>query len=193
MAAECVISFQRSARSTPTCSVLAVVLPVLMLVGASPATAQAPAPPPIVATFFLTHTSFQVGPDPTPLTDTGSEGAPMTARVHPVPRGSAFKYRLSAAAMVTIRIHRRVVGRRVGARCLTATRARRHLPRCTRLLPRGVLHRHAKAGTSTEPFSGRIGRTRLRPGRYRAAITPVVASEQRVPAARLARFTILPG
>jgi hypothetical protein len=148
---------------------------------------------PTITTFFLTHTSFQVGAEPTPLTAAGSEGSPMTARVHPVPRGSAFKYRLTAAAAVTIRIHRRLAGRRAGGHCLTATRARRRLPRCTRLLLRGVLHRQAKAGTNTEPFSGRIGRTRLRPGRYRAAIAPVVASGQRAPAARLARFTILPG
>jgi hypothetical protein len=86
-------------------------------------------------------------------------------------RGTAFRYTLSERARVTIAIDRLLPGRRVGRRCLAATRARRHRPRCTRALRRGTLVRTGVvAGRRSTPFSGRLGRRSLAPGRYRATL-----------------------
>ena len=72
---------------------------------------------------------------------------------------------------MTIAIERLVAGRRVGRRCLAATRARRHRARCTRALRRGTLVRaDVAAGRRSTPFTGRLGRRSLAPGRYRATL-----------------------
>jgi hypothetical protein len=71
---------------------------------------------------------------------------------------------------VAIRIDRLLPGRRVGVRCLAATPARRLRPRCTRLVLQGTLRRTRRAGRTSTPFTGRIGRRALAPGRYRATV-----------------------
>jgi hypothetical protein len=86
-------------------------------------------------------------------------------------RGTAFRFTLSERGVVTIRIERARLGRRVGRPCLAATRARRRRPGCTRLTAAGVLTRRLAAGRRSVPFSGRLGRRALVPGRYRATIT----------------------
>ena len=72
---------------------------------------------------------------------------------------------------MTIRLERARLGRRVGRRCLAATRARARRAGCTRLIAAGSLSRDLAAGRRSVPFSGRIGRRALAPGFYRATIT----------------------
>jgi hypothetical protein len=92
-------------------------------------------------------------------------------------RGSAFRYTLSESARVTFTIQRLLPGRRVGRRCLAATRARRRRPRCTRALRRGTLVRaNVRAGRRSTPFSGRLGRRPLAAGSYRAVLRATDAS-----------------
>ena len=95
----------------------------------------------------------------------------IAAGLHrPVPRGTAFRFTLSERGRVAIRIDRLLPGRRVGRLCLAATRARRFRPRCTRLVLQGTLRRTPRAGRTSTPFTGRIGRRALAPGRYRATV-----------------------
>jgi glucose/arabinose dehydrogenase len=105
-------------------------------------------------------------------------------------RGTAFRYTLSEPARVTIAIDRLAPGRRVGSRCLAATRARRQRPRCTRALRRGTLVRTGvAAGRHSTPFSGRLGRRSLAVGRYRATLRATDAAGNVSRAARI-RFRI---
>jgi glucose/arabinose dehydrogenase len=100
-----------------------------------------------------------------------------TALTAAVRRGTAWRYTLSEAAQVAIRIDRLLPGRRVGRRCLAATRARRARPRCTRALLRGTLRRTGvRAGRRSTPFTGRLGRRALALGRYRATVTATDAA-----------------
>jgi hypothetical protein len=104
-------------------------------------------------------------------------GRGATALTAAIPRGTAWRYTLSEAAQVAIRIDRLLPGRRVGRRCLAATRARRARPRCTRALLRGTLRRTGvRAGPRSTPFTGRLGRRALALGRYRATVTATDAA-----------------
>jgi hypothetical protein len=83
-----------------------------------------------------------------------------------------FRYSLSAAATVTIQIQRPTLGRKSKGRCVKPTKKLRHKPRCTRFVNAGpALTRHGVAGANSTPFSGRIGRRALAPGKYVAVVT----------------------
>jgi DNA-binding beta-propeller fold protein YncE len=84
--------------------------------------------------------------------------------------GTSFRYRLSEAARVTFAIERRVKGRRVGKRCLGATRGRRSRPSCTRHVRVGSFSQAGMAGSNVKRFRGALRGRPLRPGRYRATL-----------------------
>jgi hypothetical protein len=88
---------------------------------------------------------------------------PVSARVA---RGTRFRYTLSEAARVTVRIQRARPGRgyvRVG-----------------------TLRRSGAKGANSIRFTGRIGTRALRPGRYRALISATDAAGNRSPLSRTA-------
>jgi Ca2+-binding RTX toxin-like protein len=87
-------------------------------------------------------------------------------------RGTTFRYTLTEAAAVTFRIERLARGRR-------ARRA-------------GSFRVRGAAGANRTRFSGRIGRTLLRPGAYRAVLTATDAAGNRSAPAR-ARFRVVRG
>ena len=113
------------------------------------------AEPPVVGPISMTRRRFVVSPRRTPV----------SARRRP--RGTAFRFSLSEDAGVTIAIQRALRGRSSNGRC--SARARRG-SRCTVHRRAGRLVRTLGAGPARVPFSGRIGRTALRPGRYRATV-----------------------
>jgi hypothetical protein len=85
-----------------------------------------------------------------------------------VPVGATVSYRLSEAATVTFMVERQRAGRRVGRRCVKATRANRRRPRCTRYVSvRGSFVHRGKAGRNSFKFTGRLAGRKLSPGRYR--------------------------
>ena len=103
-------------------------------------------------------------------------------------RGSAFVYRLSEPATVTIAIDRRLAGRRgAGGRCLAPPRRRGR--RCIRYRRRGALVRAARAGPVRTAFSGRIGRWAMAPGTYRATLRAGTAG--RLSAPRSTTFVVV--
>ena len=118
--------------------------------------AAADVTPPVLSRVGLVRDRFAVAGGPT--------------AIRAVARGTAFRFRLSEGGVVTIRLERARLGRRVGRRCLAAIRARRHRPGCTRLTAVGTLTRRLAAGARSVPFSGRIGRRALLPSHYRATI-----------------------
>jgi hypothetical protein len=119
-----------------------------------------------------------------------SAATPVVARR--VPRGSAFRFRLSEAATVRIAIQRARPGRRVGRRCVRPRPSLTHARRCTRWVRAGrtLVRRDLAAGARRIAFSGRIGRRALRRGRHRATLRAANAAGGRSRRARIG-FVIL--
>jgi PKD domain len=87
------------------------------------------------------------------------------------PRGTKITFRLSEHAKIVMTFRRRTTGIRVGKRCQAPSRAHRHGRRCIRYVAAGKLIRRSEpAATVGFPFTGRIGRTALRPAHYRLAL-----------------------
>ena len=128
---------------------------------------EAPPPPPpppagiapTISTLSQSHRVFRAGSRSTPL----SGGF---RRRHP--RGTTFSLGLDQAAALTIRIQRKLPGRRVTGVCRRPTRRNSNRRPCTRLVTKATLRRTAVAGLNRIPFSGRIRGRALAPGRYRA-------------------------
>jgi len=99
----------------------------------------------------------------------GPRATPVVARAN---RGSKLRFRLSEASTARIKIQKPVPGRRRRGTCVRPTKAPRDAKRCTRWKTVGTLTRKdLPAGAAVVPFSGRIAKRALRPGRYRVAIT----------------------
>jgi hypothetical protein len=111
-----------------------------------------------------------------------------------VKRGTTVRLTLSERASLTLRVQRRAVGRRRGRSCVAATKKliKAKARRCIRYTPVGTLTRRDAAAAVTIAFSGRIGRTALRKGSYRFAITATDAAKN-ASATRLLGFTVVSG
>jgi DNA-binding beta-propeller fold protein YncE len=84
-------------------------------------------------------------------------------------RSTTFRYGISEAAAVAIRVQRALPGRRVRGACRAPGRRRvRRRARCTRWRSIIVLRQQAVAGTNALRFGGRVRGRRLAPGHYRA-------------------------
>lgn len=117
---------------------------------------------------------FRVGGASTPLIG-------QTARS--APRGTTFSFRLDEAAALTVRIQRKLPGRRVGTSCKRPTARLRHRPACTRLVTKATLGRSAHAGLNKLAFTGRIRGHALAAGRYRATFTAATSAGNSAPRA----------
>jgi hypothetical protein len=85
-------------------------------------------------------------------------------------RGIQLRWTLTEAARATITIDRKTTGRRVGRRCVKATRRNSSRRKCTRYVKQGTITRNSTAGSNRLAFSGRVGRKNLAVGTYRATI-----------------------
>jgi hypothetical protein len=120
---------------------------------------SSPLTPPTISKLKASRRVFRAARASTPLTG-------VTSRRHK--KGTTFSFRLDKAASVTVRIERKLRGRRVKGRCRRATRRLRHRPRCTRYVRKVTLKRTGHAGLNKVRFTGRVHGRALRPGRYRA-------------------------
>jgi glucose/arabinose dehydrogenase len=137
---------------------------------------------PVISQLRMARAAFAVSPRSTAL---------IARRRLRAPLGSAFRFTLSESSTVTLHVERRATGRRVGTRCLAATRRLRRRPACVRYLRAGTLTRTLAGGRRSVAFSGRIGRRALRAGRYRAIVTAIDGAGN-VSRSRTVTFTILP-
>jgi hypothetical protein len=93
--------------------------------------------------------------------------------------GTLFSMRLSVPARVRVLVQRAESGRRVGARCLAATKGRRTAKRCTRYVTVSTTTLSAKAGVKRWRFTGVVRGRPLRAGTYRVAVSPTDADGRR--------------
>jgi extracellular elastinolytic metalloproteinase len=136
---------------------------------------------PIISGFSMTRARFRVGLARTP----------RLAQLRRSRPGSAFLFRLSEPATVTIAIQRGLPGRRVGRSCRRPAPRLRFRSRCTRYRLKGTLTRRDRPGGGNRVrFSGRIGLRPLRPGPHRATITATDAAGNASRSMRT-RFTIV--
>lgn len=129
----------------------------------------APGEPPVLAGASLTNRRFRVGRTRTAVS------AARRRRAAAAPVGTTFRFRLNQAASVRIAFAKQGPGLRGrGGRCAKPSRRLRRAGarRCTRPVAiRPALTRALPAGANAVPFSGRIGRRPLAPGRYVATLT----------------------
>ncbi len=91
---------------------------------------------------------------------------PASARVS---LGTTFRYALSERASVVFTIEQRLSPQRTGRRCRRVG-AKRRRGRCKRYRLSGRFTAKSKRGRNSKRFSGRIAKTSLRPGGYRATL-----------------------
>jgi hypothetical protein len=129
---------------------------------------------PVLSRVSLSAATFRVGSRPTAL-------SAAKARRRRPPVGTTFRFTLDEGATVRIAIERSASGRVSGRRCVKPTKRLRGHRRCTRYVKVGTLIRRAKRGADKVPFSGRIGRKALAPGRYRATLTATAGGKRGTP------------
>jgi streptogramin lyase len=133
---------------------------------------------PALSKVGMSDTTVVVGPGATPLTGTAADAT-----------GTTIRYTLSEAAKVSLRIDRRLRGKRVkkGKKrvCAKPTRKNRKKKTCTRLKKAGTLTRTSHSGKNTVKFTGRIGRKALKVGKYRLTIVATDAAGNKSKAKRL--------
>jgi hypothetical protein len=140
---------------------------------------------PVLSAVSLTHRRFRAGRAPTAIS---------ARRRHRsvAPVGTTFRFTLDRAASVKIAFARHASGLRSGRRCVKPSRRlrRARARRCTRLVAiTPALVRALPAGADAVPFSGRVGRRALAPGRYVATLTASANGRAGTPS-RL-RFTVV--
>ena len=97
----------------------------------------------------------------------GAAETPVASRAK---KGTTFVYTLTEPARVVFTIHAKQNGRRVGGKCRKPTKRNTGRRKCTRFVRRGAFAHNGATGANRKKFSGKIGRKRLRPGRYRASL-----------------------
>jgi hypothetical protein len=133
------------------------------------------------------------GPDVTMPVLTGASLRP--ASFHPAKRrsstggrlGTRVRFRLSERAKVSFRVEVRTLGRRVGGRCVRATRGNRSARACVRyVVLAGSFAASGKAGANSLVFTGHLRGRALRAGRYRLVVTATDAAGNRSAPRRVA-------
>jgi virginiamycin B lyase len=104
----------------------------------------------------------------------GKKQTALAAKKTPV--GTNFKFTLSEAASVELKMEKRLPGKRHGVACVKPRRELNSKKNCVRYRTAGVLNRISAIGANTVPFSGRIGKRALSPGRYRLSVTATDAA-----------------
>jgi hypothetical protein len=133
--------------------------------------------PPVVTAFRVTNPVF---------------AALAAAKKKKAKKGTRFTFKMSEAAQVKIGIASIAKGLRSGKRCVKPTTKlrKRKAKKCNRFLARGSLRFAGKPGSNSRAFSGKLGRTKLKPGRYRATIVATdAAGNKSTP--RTAQFTVV--
>jgi hypothetical protein len=132
---------------------------------------------PTFASASLTNTSFAV--------DASGPAETLVSARRRARRGTAFNYSLSEPARVVFTIQRALAGRKVKGKCRKPSRANRKKPKCTRYALLGRFAQQGVAGPNTKPWSGKIGKRKAKPGRYRATLVATDAAGNRSQPKRL--------
>lgn len=122
-----------------------------------------PGPAPKLSKVSLKPKRFAVGKKPT---------AKVAAKKRrKVAKGTKVRFTIDLKATVAVVIQKRSVGRKVGGKCRKTKKHNRSKKKCARFDTVGKIQRkNLAAGSRKIAFSGRIGKKKLKPGKYRAAV-----------------------
>jgi hypothetical protein len=120
---------------------------------------------PAITGLKLTNSKFRVGTKKTALV--------AKKKKKKAPAGTTLSYALSEIATVSIGIEKATAGRKSGGVCVkpTSKLKKAKAKKCTRYVVINTLTRLQLAGANKVSFSGRIDKTKLKPGKYRFSIT----------------------
>ncbi len=137
---------------------------------------------PAVSSLSLTHRTWHLG----------SALASFSRTASPIV-GTTIGFRVSEQSTTKFTFAQLLPGRKVGRRCLAATRARRHRKRCTRVINVSPsLSYKTSAGRHRVKFQGRLTRRKtLKPGSYRLTVTATDAAKN-LSRAKSTTFRVLP-
>lgn len=121
--------------------------------------------PPAITKLKLTNTKFKVGTKKTALV--------AKKKKKKTPAGTTLSYTLSEIATASIAVQKAAAGRKIGTACVkpTSKLKKAKAKKCTRYVVIKTLTRLQLAGANKVSFSGRIGKTKLKVGKYRFLIT----------------------
>jgi hypothetical protein len=143
---------------------------------------------PDLAAFGASARRFRVGRGATPADGTATAAA---AKKKKAPAGTTLTLRLSEPARVKFEVMAKGKGRKVGKKCVKATRKNRKRKKCTVLtLKKPAFTRSVPAGRSKVKWSGRLGRKALKRGSYQLRATPTDAAGNKGKARTLS-FTVV--
>ena len=84
-------------------------------------------------------------------------------------RKTKIRFRLNTKATVKVTFKRRTIGRKVGGKCRKLKSSTVPKRRCVRYVGAGrLLKKNRKAGRNLIRFNGKVGKKKLKPGRYKA-------------------------
>jgi 6-phosphogluconolactonase (cycloisomerase 2 family) len=152
-------------------------------------TPPAPQPPlPVLPPDLVAPVLQDVSVDPTRFGV--DRRGPSEASAAALAKGTTIRYTLSEAARVVFTVDSRTVGRNVNGTCRRKTRRNRKRRKCTLMVRQGSFAKDSGQGANIKRFSGKIGRTTLRPGNYQLTLDATDAAGNRAqPVMRV--FTIL--
>jgi hypothetical protein len=108
-----------------------------------------------------------------------------------IPVGTSFSFSINEQASVSFTFTQQLSGRRVGHKCVVATKKNRHGQVCKRTAMAGTLAVTGHAGINKLVFQGRISSSKkLKPGTYTLTVTATNSAGARSAAVSL-RFTIV--
>lgn len=121
--------------------------------------------PPTITKLKLTNSKFKVGTKKTALV--------AKKKKKKTPAGTTLSYTLSEIATTSIAVQKAAAGRRSGTACVkpTSKLKKAKAKKCPRYVVIKTLTRLQLAGANKVSFSGRIGKTKLKVGKYRFLIT----------------------
>lgn len=117
---------------------------------------------PTVTDLKISPNKFKVGKSKTPL---------VVQAKKKTPTGTTIKYTLDKPATVFIDIRQKVRGKKSGTKCVKPTKKLRKRKNCTRTVTKGTLRRLGVTGANSVKFSGRLNKTKLKPGKYEVRVT----------------------
>jgi hypothetical protein len=136
------------------------------LKGSGPAAPVPDTTAPTIADLRADPASFSVGTASTAVTAKKKKKKRKPKRGG----GTTFRFTLSEPAHLQLALRQILPGKLKGKRCVKPSKKLKKAKRCNRLQTAGALRRSGAAGANAVPFSGRVGRRALKPGRYQVEV-----------------------
>lgn len=107
------------------------------------------------------------------------------------PTGTTFKFTLDKPATVFLDIRQKQAGKKSGKKCVKPTKKLRKKKNCTRTVSKGTLRRLGVTGANSVKFSGRLNKTKLKPGKYEVWTTAFASADGPSSVVQKKSFTVV--